>query len=37
VKPDLTRHFDSVETQVDPEDFMDYSILKKAALGRRTK
>jgi bifunctional DNA-binding transcriptional regulator/antitoxin component of YhaV-PrlF toxin-antitoxin module len=37
VKPDLTRHFDSVETQADPEDFTDYSILKKAVLGRRTK
>jgi len=37
VKPDLTRYFDSVEANVDPEDFADYSILKKAVLGRRTK
>ena len=37
VKPDLTRHFDSVETDADPEDFADYSRLKKHVLGRRTK
>lgn len=37
VKPDLTKHFDSVETDVDPEDFVDYSRLKKALLGRRAK
>jgi len=37
VKPDLSRHFDSVEIDADPEDFADYSRLKKTALGRRSK
>ena len=37
VKPDLTRHFDSVEVDVDPKDFADYSRLKRAALGRHGK
>ncbi len=37
VKPDLTRHFDSVEIDVDSQDFVDYSRLKKAILGRRSK
>ncbi len=37
VKPDLTRHFDSVEVSVNPVDFADYSRLKKAVLGRRGK
>ncbi len=37
VKPDLTRHFDSVEIDADSEDFADYSTLKKAVLGRRSK
>jgi len=33
-KPDLTRHFDAVEVDVDPKSFADYSRLKKAILGR---
>lgn len=37
VKPDLTRHFDSVEVDVNPKDFTDYSRFKKAVLGRRGK
>jgi bifunctional DNA-binding transcriptional regulator/antitoxin component of YhaV-PrlF toxin-antitoxin module len=37
VKPDLTRHFDSVEIAADSKDFADYSRLKKAVLGRRSK
>lgn len=37
VKPDLTRHFDSVEIDADPDEFADYSRLKKTVLGRRSK
>jgi hypothetical protein len=37
VKPDLSRHFDSVEIDADPEDFADYSRLKKTVLERRSK
>ena len=37
VKPDLTRHFDSVEVDVDLKDFAEYSRFKKAVLGRRGK
>jgi len=37
VKPDLTRHFDSVETDIDPEDFRDYSRLKKTLVKRTGK
>ena len=37
VKPDLTRHFDSVEVDVDPKDFADYSRLKRAVFGRHGK
>jgi len=36
-KPDLTRHFDSVQVDVDPKDFLDYSRFKKAVLGRHGK
>jgi len=36
VKPrrrgDLTRHFDTVEVDAEPEDFIDYNRLKKALL-----
>jgi len=36
VKPrergDLTRHFDAVEIDIEPEDFLDYNRLKKALL-----
>ena len=32
VKPDLTRHFDSVEVDVNPRDFTDYSRFKRAVL-----
>lgn len=36
VKPrergDLTRHFDAVEVDIEPEDFQDYDRLKKALL-----
>jgi len=35
VKPDLTKYFDSVETDIDPQDFVDYARLKKHVLGRR--
>jgi len=34
VKPDLTRHFDSVEVDVDLKDFAEYSRFKKAVLGK---
>lgn len=34
-KPDLTRHFDTGEVDVDSKDFVDYSRFKKALLGRR--
>ena len=37
VKPDLTRHFDSVEVDVDLKDFAEFSRFKKAILGRRRK
>jgi bifunctional DNA-binding transcriptional regulator/antitoxin component of YhaV-PrlF toxin-antitoxin module len=37
VKPDLTKHFDSVEVDIGSEDFADYSRLKKAVLARRGK
>jgi AbrB family looped-hinge helix DNA binding protein len=37
VKPDLTKHFDSVEIDVDPDDFGDYARLKKRLLGRRNE
>jgi hypothetical protein len=37
VKPDLTRHFDSVEVDVNLKDFADFSRFKKAILGRRGK
>jgi len=37
VKPDLTRHFDSVEVDVNSKDFADYSRFKRAVLGRRGK
>lgn len=37
VKPDLTRHFDSVEVDLSSSDFTDYSRLKKTVLGRRGK
>lgn len=33
-KPDLTKHFDAVEVDVDPRDLADYSRLKKTILGR---
>jgi bifunctional DNA-binding transcriptional regulator/antitoxin component of YhaV-PrlF toxin-antitoxin module len=33
-KPDLTKHFDAVEVDVDPNSFADYSRLKKTILGR---
>jgi len=36
VKPrksgDLTKHFDTLEVDVEPEDFIDYNRLKKALL-----
>ena len=31
--PDLTKFFDSIEVDVDPEAFEDYNKLKKALLG----
>lgn len=31
---DLTRHFDAVEVDVEPEDFQDYNRLKKVLLSR---
>lgn len=34
VKPDLTRYFDAVSIDIDPEDFVDYARLKRALLGR---
>jgi bifunctional DNA-binding transcriptional regulator/antitoxin component of YhaV-PrlF toxin-antitoxin module len=34
-KPDLTRHFDAVEVDLDPKNLTDYSTLKKTILGRR--
>jgi hypothetical protein len=34
-KPDLTKHFDQVEVDLDPKDFADYSGLKRTLLGRR--
>ena len=34
-RPDLTKHFDAVEVDVDPRDLADYSKLKKTILGRR--
>ena len=34
-RPDLTKHFDAVEVDVDPRDFADYSKFKKTILGRR--
>ena len=37
VKPDLTRHFDSLEVDVNPRDFAEFSRFKKAILGRRRK
>lgn len=30
--PDLTKHFDSVATDIDPEDFEDYHRLKRLLL-----
>ena len=35
VKPDLTKYFDSVQIDIDPQDFADYAKLKKHTLGRR--
>jgi len=29
---DLTKHFDAIEVDVEPEDFLDYNRLKKALL-----
>lgn len=29
---DLTRHFDAIDVDVEPEDFLDYNRLKKALL-----
>jgi bifunctional DNA-binding transcriptional regulator/antitoxin component of YhaV-PrlF toxin-antitoxin module len=34
-KPDLTKHFDTVEIDVDPRNLTDYSRLKEMILGRR--
>jgi bifunctional DNA-binding transcriptional regulator/antitoxin component of YhaV-PrlF toxin-antitoxin module len=34
VKPDLTKHFDMVDVDIDPKAFSDYSKLKKTILGR---
>jgi len=34
-RPDLTKHFDAVEVDMDPRDLTDYSRLKKTILGRR--
>lgn len=38
VKPrwrgDLTKHFDTIEVDVEPEDFLDYNRLKKALITR---
>ena len=34
-KPDLTRHFDAVEVDIDPTNLTDYSRLKKTILGRQ--
>ena len=34
-RPDLTKHFDTVEVDLDPENLTDYSRLKRAVLGRR--
>ena len=34
-KPDLTKHFDTVEVDLDPRDLSDYSKLKNTILGRR--
>ena len=34
-KPDLTKHFDAVEVDLDPTNLSDYSRLKKTILGRR--
>lgn len=31
---DLTRHFDAIEVDVEPEDFLDYNRLKKALLAQ---
>jgi hypothetical protein len=35
VKPDLTKHFDQVEVDLDPKDFADYSGPKRTLLGHR--
>ncbi len=37
VKPNLTRHFNSVEIDANPDDFTDYSKLKKTFLRRRSR
>ncbi len=33
-KPDLTKHFDVANVEIDPKAFSDYSRLKRAILGR---
>ncbi len=33
-KPDLTKHFDVADVEIDPRAFSDYSKLKRAILGR---
>ena len=33
-KVDLTKHFDVVEVDVDPEEFQDYNRLRKALLAQ---
>jgi DNA-binding transcriptional regulator/RsmH inhibitor MraZ len=34
-KADITRYFESIEVDVDPKDFADYSILKQDLLKQR--
>ncbi len=33
-KGDLTRHFDAIEVDVEPEDFLNYNRFKKALLSQ---
>ncbi len=37
VKPDLTRHFDSIEVNAGSKNFEEYSNFKRTVLGRRRK